>query len=423
MISAKEKGGLYLNTIKLGLIPSPSHPADLTSKIVDDLPDMLADQVDDHFTWKPEILVDPLVGSAEHMNRLMDKVINIKKKNNWDYVICLTDLPQFMEKHIIMADINRDQKVALVSIPSFGLFPIKTRIKRTIKQVTKEMYLDSEEETDSKTKHTRKSFRKHKKQTQASIRWPVQRVFINKDASLEKKQEDADSKDIHKEADHTNQEEETQENTEKQSDVRHIIQSKAIGQLRILAGMVYSNQPWKGFFSFKKVLMFAFGTGVYITIFPTPWELSTIYSISRFITLMAAAIIAMVAWMIFAHNLWEKPTKKGDKRLRKLYNITTVSTLGIIVLFNYILLFCIFLATLYLFVPQDLFQFSTDIGKDPAFKYYVQLTWLIASLGTLAGSIGATSEDETTIREITYSYRQINRYYEIQDDSEKEKSS
>src|SRR5699024_5249182 len=226
-----------------------------------------------------------------------------------------------------------------------------------------------------------------------------------------------------KEADHTNQEEETQENTEKQSDVRHIIQSKAIGQLRILAGMVYSNQPWKGFFSFKKVLMFAFGTGVYITIFPTPWELSTIYSISRFITLMAAAIIALVAWMIFAHNLWEKPTKKGDKRLRKLYNITTVSTLGIIVLFNYILLFCIFLATLYLFVPQDLFQFSTDIGKDPAFKYYVQLTWLIASLGTLAGSIVASSEDETTIREITYFYRQINRYYEIQDDSETEKSS
>src|SRR5699024_5235497 len=124
----------------------------------------------------------------------------------------------------------------------------------------------------------------------------------------------------------------------------------------ILGGMVLANQPWKGFFSVKKFLMFAFGTGVYITIFPTPCELCTIYTITRFITLMIAALIAMVAWMIFAYNLWEKPTRKGDKRLRKLYNITTISTLGIIVFFNYILLFCIFLATLYLFVPQNLFQ-------------------------------------------------------------------
>src|SRR5699024_777629 len=107
--------------------------------------------------------------------------------------------------------------------------------------------------------------------------------------------------------------------------------------------------------------------------FPTPWELSTIYTLSRFITLMIAALIAMVAWMIFAHNLWEKPTRKGDKRLRKLYNITTISTLGIIVFFIYILLFCIFLATLYLFVRPYLFQPATSAGSDRSFNYYVQL--------------------------------------------------
>src|SRR5699024_12685289 len=113
---------------------------------------MLEKKIDTPINWKPEILVDPLVGSAEQMNRLMDKVINIKKKNNWDYVICLTDLPQFMEKHIIMADINRDQKVALVSIPSFGLFPNKTRIKRTNKQLTKEKNIENEKHTDSTQK-------------------------------------------------------------------------------------------------------------------------------------------------------------------------------------------------------------------------------------------------------------------------------
>lgn len=407
-----------MNTVKLGLIPSPGYPADLTSKIVDDLPNMLEKKIDTPINWKPEILVDPLVGSAEQMNRLMNKVINIKKKNNWDYVICLTDLPQFMEKHIIMADINREQKVALVSLPAFGLFPIKKRIKRTINQVIREMIFGNADDIQNISMQSRKTFREQKKHTAKGVHWPIQRVAISRVTEANAKKEEASAEDIHKKDKNgdSNKNEETQENTEKQSDVRHVIQSRIIGQIRILGGMVLANQPWKGFFSFKKVLMFAFGTGVYITIFPTPWELSTIYTLSRFITLMIAALIAMVAWMIFAHNLWEKPTRKGDKRLRKLYNITTISTLGVIVFFNYILLFCIFLATLYLFVPQNLFQLSTSAGSDPSFKYYVQLTWLIASLGTLAGSIGSTSEDEATIREITYSYRQINRHYEMQNE-------
>src|SRR5699024_2913707 len=129
----------HLNTVKLGLIPSPDYPADLTSKIVDELLNMLEKKVDTSINCKREILLAALVDLAEQMNCLVNKVINIKKKNNWDYVICLTDLPQFMEKHIIMADINREQKVALVSLPAFGLFPIKKRIKRTINQVIREM--------------------------------------------------------------------------------------------------------------------------------------------------------------------------------------------------------------------------------------------------------------------------------------------
>src|SRR5690625_1135092 len=85
--------------------------------------------------------------------------------------------------------------------------------------------------------------------------------------------------------------------------------------------------------------MLAFGPGIYITIFPTPWELSTIYSVPRFILLTSFAVLGMVTWIIFAHNLWEKPTKKGDVRLRKLYNYTTITTLLVIILINYTVLF------------------------------------------------------------------------------------
>lgn len=403
-----------METLKLGLVPSPDLPTVLTGKIVDDLPDLLGNQVDEQTSWKPEIVIDPLIGSAEYMNELMDKVIDLKNKNNWDYMICLTDLPHFMDKHVIMAEINHDDKVALISIPAFGFFPLKQRIKQTICQVIKDMYPEKAKESSIKAGGmTRKEYRKQRKANQGDPFKAVTRVDLHDEKGNPHTTTSSQNE-------HDEQNEKTQEDTGKRSDLRYIIRSKFIGWLRILAGMVFANRPWRALFSFKKVLMLAFGTGIYITLFPTPWELSTIYSVPRFSTLMIAAMIAMVVWMIFAHNLWEKPTKKGDIRLRKLYNITTVSTLSVIVIINYLALFCLFLATLYIFVPAHLFEAATNIDGNASFIHYVRLTWLSASLGTLAGSIGTAGENEDTIREITYSYRQINRYYEIQDQYEKD---
>src|SRR5699024_12129325 len=93
----------------------------------------------------------------------------------------------------------------------------------------------------------------------------------------------------------------------------------------------------------------------YITIFPTPWELSMLYTLPRFITLMLVTILGMVIWIIFAHQLWEKRTSKGDPRLRKLYNYTTVTSLIGVMFVNYIILFFFFLVSIALFVFPGLF--------------------------------------------------------------------
>lgn len=387
-------------------------PAEVISKIVDDLPNLLTNNVDEQKRWEPEIIIDPLVGSAEYMNKLLNKANHLKNKNNWDYVICLTDLPQFMEKHVIMADINREQQITLLSIPSFGFFPLKRRMKQTILQVIKEMYTNNE---PSSLPRKRKV---HRDRLKSSEKGPFKSLFRIDMRYEKEKPHDEDNNTLAAKIE-LEKNEETQESTDKRTDIRYIIRSKLLGQFRILAGMIFANRPWRALFSFKKVLMMGFATGIYITIFPTPWELSTIYSIPRFFLLMFTSMIAMVIWITFSHHLWEKPSKKGDIRIRRLYNVTTLSTLSVIVLINYIVLFFLFLATLYIFVPSGLFEASTDISGDATFIYYVRLTWLATSLGTLAGSIGTAAENEDTIRQITYSYRQINRYYDIQEESEK----
>ena len=416
-----------LKKLKLGLIASPDLPAQLTNKFVNDLPTYLPETVDDTVEWEPQIVIDPLVGAAEYLNQLMDKAVHLKEINDWDYVICLTDLPHFMDKYVVVADVNILYQIALISIPAFGAFPVKQRTKRTIATVLNNMHHANH---INRIKKSRQAYKKANKKsfllkihpkvsdTNADISKQMTSGKHKKEYSVHDEQSE-NRENEHDEVKKHTKDTFTQENTEEMSDIRYILYSKLLGYIRILAGMTFANRPWSALISFKKIILLAFGTGIYITLFPTPWELSTIYSIPRFLLLMFIAIFSMVTWIIFAHQLWEKPTKKGDVRLRKLYNYTTISTLSIIVLINYIVLFCLLLAAIGIFVPPGLFEAGTDLKEEATMKHYFQLVWLITSLGTLAGSIGTMSENEDKIRHITYSYRQINRYYEIQDKHKK----
>jgi hypothetical protein len=59
------------------------------------------------------------------------------------------------------------------------------------------------------------------------------------------------------------------------------------------------------------------------------------------------------------------------------------------------------------FVPGDYFQ---SILKHPVgFGEYLTLSWLAASLATVAGALGASLEDEETVRKASYGYRQRRR--------------
>lgn len=301
-----------MNKKTIGLIPSPGLPAELTSKLVDDLPNFLSHHVDHSVRWESETLIDPIVGSAEYMNQLMNKVIHLKHKNDWDYVICLTDLPYFHEKNAVIAEVSTTNLFSLISIPALGTFSMKHQTTMMISRIINDMHYPKKLDTlqINRQRYEKKSLS----------------FFINK-INLDHKNE----KD--------NSEEQAQVKTLDKSDIQYMINYKLIGRLRVLAGMTIANRPWTALISFRKILMIAFGTGIYITLFPSSWELSIIYSIPRFILLMFAAIFGMVTWIIFAHQLWEKPTQKGDARLRTLYNHTTIITLIIIVLINYIVLF------------------------------------------------------------------------------------
>ena len=69
---------------------------------------------------------------------------------------------------------------------------------------------------------------------------------------------------------------------------------------------------------------------------PMPWELSVIYSPLRLIILMVIAILGMADGYSM-HQLIEKKTAKSQRVYRYIYNSTTLVTLSLITLINYVI--------------------------------------------------------------------------------------
>ncbi len=374
-------------TVRVGLVSAPNFPAYVAEELCKELPDYFSKEIDNETSWEVETTVDTLVGVAEETKEVLDKANNIKKEQNWEYVICLTDLPIFFKKQIVVGNANLDHKVGQVSIPAFGVMPMHKRIRVIMIELMKELYRNSGERV-SPEEHTLENGKDAAKNI-------GRQFFFSRVRRLGA-------------------------SPEEQLDFRYVIRSRVIGYLRIMCGMTFANRPWDALLSFKKITMLSFASGAYVSIFPNPWVLSVAYSPLRLVFLSLLSILGMVTWIIFSHNLWEKPSQHGKKRWRDLYNRTTFLTLTSIVSLNYLVLFIMFLVAMSLLVPPELFQIRTQVEGSPSFIYYLKLVWLVTSFGTLAGAIGTGLESEERIRNVTYSFRQQQRYYEIGEEENEE---
>jgi hypothetical protein len=159
------------------------------------------------------------------------------------------------------------------------------------------------------------------------------------------------------------------------------------GHLRLWAGMVLANRPWMLFPSFKGALAAALATGAYVLVIPTIWGLADLVGWERLLGLMVAAIVAMVVWVVVAHELWERPTSREARHWVALYNGVTVLTMSVAVLFSYAVLFALIFLAAWVFVPSTYFQ--STLKHPVGLLDYAALAWMATSLATVAGALGA----------------------------------
>lgn len=389
------------SVIRLGLVAAPDLAEDIAWKVEDKLIGILPGYVDDRVHWEIEIVIDPLTGATADSTEILEEIQHLKKQYGWEYAVCITDLPIFRDRRLVVAEASAGQQTAWISLPALGAAPMLRRVQEAVLQLTNEIYHGSAE--PARERQQRKLTRTGRADENRSLKGArhLLRERLSERLSPITRIRPGE--------------------TGTEVDVRFIVNSRFSGGVRMLSGMVRANRPWTIFPSFKRVVAAAFATGAYGLIFPTLWQLSGAYEMYRFVLLMLSAMGALVVWLIVAHGLWENSAKAKSPYLAKLYNAATAFTLSIAVLFYYAVLFFLFLLAVVIFVPGSMLE--SAIGEPVSLTDYLALAWLASSVATIAGSLGAALESEETVRNATYGYRQRRRYEEIENEMEQEHNS
>ncbi|MGO4444682.1 hypothetical protein AB4Z42_15110 [Mycobacterium sp. 2YAF39] len=331
------------------LVADPGAPAAIAKRLSDSLPSALADGATADDKWDVSMRRDsyPIDEHAEVVEviRTVDPAAETE-----DIVIYLTDLPRRLGTTPVVADISLHDRFGLISIPGTGGLFIDRRVQNLAQTVVAEV-------TNQRDKQHRSVKR------------------------LTRTQED---------------------------DVVRYVAPAGLGRLRLLMGMVYANRPWRLAAGLSKVLMAAFAAGAVSLAYPTIWQLSDTMGPWRLTATTILASVAMIAWLILDHELWERPHSAGERERAALYNAATVVTLTIGVAILHIGLFILLLVTAWWTLPPQMV--AQNIGHPTSFSTLLMMAWLVAAVATLGGALGSGMEDDDAVKAAAYGIRQRQRF-------------
>ena len=382
----------------VGILTAPELPEEVVAGIKEELPELLHTQVDRDRDWQVMTKTDPLSGTEGYSKAILDETAKVKEQERWDLAISVTDLPIFFQRRLIVADADVKRNLAYLSMPALGAAPIKKRVREAVIQLVEDMH------------HGEKSKDREHREGEHTL----------KAAVVEKNEEELMTRRFAERLSPISRQTYARENSD--VDVRFLVESRFMGFFRMISGMVLANRPWTIFPAFKKVLAAAFATGAYGLIFPNLWGMSGEFTETRLMVMMVVAICAMVSWIVVVHHLWEPTRDRESAYLSRIYNTATVMTLGIGVMFYYAILFLLFFFAVLLFVPPDMLKEELAVTSVSLFDF-LTLTWLVASVATIVGAIGAGLENENTILKATYGHRQKLRRKKAKEEREEQESS
>nr|WP_224293964.1 hypothetical protein [Streptomyces olivaceus] len=353
----------------VALLADPYTPTEIARRMAWTLSARLADRSGRGRRFDVEVVSEPFTSGTEDPPTLMRRIMDRRSAENWDIVVALTDLPLHSHGRRLAVGLNHEQGLALLSLPSLGGLRLQTRARRAVEEAVLGLAGPQTMAADGPPRG------------QPALRPPDNRLIPGHSGPTGEQEAD---------------------------DLRYVVGGPR-GYLRVLVGMVRANRPWRLVTGLSKALAAALATGAIATLDSTTWSLSEALSTPRLVIAMIGSVGLMIGWLIVDGELWHRSTEGSPeaRQRARLYNASTVVTVGIGALVCYVGLMVINLLWA-LFILND--QVFASMTRSPLHATeYLTLSWFVASVATVGGALGSGFESDEAIRAAAYSKREQER--------------
>ncbi|MFC6090043.1 hypothetical protein [Saccharothrix lopnurensis] len=351
--------------VVVGVLADEGLPERVIATIADELPDTFTARVSGRARWRVEHEVDqlPLDEDGDIPMRALSE--QRRRDRGWDLLVLVTDLPRRAGTEPVVAGVDVEHGVAMISLPALGAVLVGHRTRALLVHVVRQLVsrqlgIDGDHDGQGAAARLR-DVPAHARRTSGGPG----------------------------------------------SSATHLTLTGLRGRLRLLAGMVRDNRPWRLVPHLAGATAAAAGTAAYGVITSSFWKLGDALHPLRLAAITVVTILVMTVWLTAHNHLWDRPRETVDRRKAVLYNISTATTLAIGVACMYVILFV--LALLAAVVLIDSGYFAQTLGHPVGAGSYLKLVWLCTSVGIVAGALGSSLEDEEAVRNATYGRRERER--------------
>jgi hypothetical protein len=365
------------NVTVVALLADPDAPTEIARNLAQTLPARLADKSGDGRRFDVTVISEPFSSGTEDPPTLMRRIFDRVHTERPDVVVALTELPLHSRGHKLVVDLSHEDGFALLSLPALGGLRLHARTRRAVEEVVLGLVGPPAQATEAG------------EQSEPQVRQFVSRLAPIRRGPV---------------------------GDEEGTDLRYVV-SGLRGHLRVLAGMVRANRPWRLVPGLSKSFAAALATGAIATVNSTVWSLAESLGLLRLVVAMVGSITLMIGWLIVDAHLWHQSGSASPeaKQKARLYNSSTIITLSIGVLVCYGGLFVINLMWALFIINDRVWAAMTQTSLNAT--QYLTLSWLVASVATVGGALGSSLEGDEAIRAAAYSKREQARRRALEGDN------
>jgi hypothetical protein len=349
--------------IVIGILTAPVM-TEVAAEIAQVLPDRLARRFPG-VRFTTHVANEPLASAAGFREDLVQVTRRRMLDEGWSVAVCLTDFPLRIGRRPVTAHLSVTLGVLLVSVPALGAIATTTRAKETVFRLLDDLL--SERLHRPKPGPAHGPARNYVSSRLHGFAYPFGHPDPFEEGSV------------------------------------RFVTAGIRGNLRLILGMVRANRPWRLVGGLSRALVAALGTSVFTLTSPGVWRIANGMGPTRLVALSLSTLAGTCALIIAVHELWEHSPNPAAREQVVLFNAATTLTLAFGLSVLYLALFVLnSVAGIALVAPRVL---EGELRHPVGVLDYLGLAWLVSSLATLGGALGAAIESEATVREATYGFR------------------